>query len=78
MFDVADGVFNFTLGLGTVGFAESGHEPMMPEKVLELRIPLVVAGTDCPFEDHRFDVVIQDLVTGGVKLPTFGGIKFPT
>ncbi len=35
---------------------------MMPEKVLELRIPLVVAGTDCPFEDHRFDVVIQDLI----------------
>jgi hypothetical protein len=43
---------NLSFGLGTVGFAEPGDEPMMREEVLELRVPLVVAGAERPFEDH--------------------------
>ena len=34
---------------------------MMREEILELRVPLVVAGAERPFEDHRFDVVIQEI-----------------
>ena len=63
-----DGVLDFLFGLGAVGFAYSGDEPEMGEKVLKFRIPLVVAGTDCLFEDHRFDVVIQDLLGIAAKV----------
>ena len=35
---------------------------MMPEEVLECRIPLVVSGAERSFEDHRFDVVIENLL----------------
>ena len=41
---------------------------MIPEKVLELRVPLVIAGAECPFEDHRFDVVIQDLLGAAAEV----------
>ncbi len=46
---------------------------MMREEVLELRVPLVVAGAERPFEDHRFDVVIQDLL--GVSTEVLEGIE---
>lgn len=46
---------------------------MMREEVLELRVPLVVAGAERPFEDHRFDVVIQDLL--GIPAEVFEGIE---
>jgi hypothetical protein len=36
---------------------------MVSEEVLELRVPLVIAGTECPFEDHSFDVVVEDLLS---------------
>ncbi len=35
---------------------------MMREEVLELWIPLMFTGAERPLEDHRFDVVIQDLL----------------
>ncbi len=41
---------------------------MMPEEVLELRIPLVVAGAERPFEDHRFDVVVEDLLGAAAEV----------
>lgn len=72
-FDIANGVFDLSFSLGAVGSAEPGHEPMIPEKVFELRVPLVVAGTECPFENHRFDVVIQDLL--GVATEVIEGVQ---
>lgn len=35
---------------------------MVPEEVLELRVPVMVTGTGCPLEEHRFDVVIENLL----------------
>ena len=72
-FNVADGIFNLPFGLGTAGSAEPGNEPMMREEVLELRVPLVAAGAERPFEDHRFDVAIQDLL--GIAADVLEGIE---
>lgn len=58
----SDGVLDFPLGLGAVGSAYPRNEPEMGEEVLELRISLVVASADGPLEDHRFDVVIEELL----------------
>ena len=46
---------------------------MMREEVLELRVPLVAAGAERPFEDHRFDVVVEDL--RGVSTEVLEGIE---
>lgn len=72
-FNVADGIFNLSFGLRTVGFAEPGKEPMMREEILERRVPLAVAGAERPFEDHGFDVVIQDLL--GIPAEVVEGIE---
>jgi len=72
-FHVADGIFNLSFGLRAVGFAEPGKEPMMREEVLERRVPLVITGAERPFEDHRFDVVIQDLL--GIPAEVVEGVE---
>jgi len=67
-FDISNGVLDLSLCLGTVWFAQSGDEPMVRGKILELRVPLVVAGTERPFEDHRFDVIVQDLLGAAAEV----------
>ncbi len=61
-FHIPDRILDLSFGLRAVGSAEPGNEPVMPEEVLEHRVPLVVAGAERPFEDHRFDVVVEDLL----------------
>lgn len=60
-FNVADGILDLPLGLGTVGSAEPGDESVMAEEVLELRVPPMVGGAESPLEDHGFDIVVEDL-----------------
>lgn len=40
----------------------------MAEEVFELWVPPMVGGAECPFEDYRFDVVIQDLLSVATEI----------
>ena len=72
-FHVPDGILDLSLGLWTVGFAESGNEPVIREKVLKFRIPGVLSGSNCSFDQNLLDVVIEYLI--GISTEVLKGVK---
>lgn len=67
-FYVPDGILDFSLGLGTIGFTEFWDEAVIREEILKLGIPGVLIGANCLFDDDLFYVVVEDLFGDSPKI----------